>query len=305
MNILVDVLAATVRLAAPLVLVGVGGVYNERSGVVNLGLEGMMLVGALVAIAVTGFTDNLFLATISAILAGGGLSLVLAYLAVSRRANHIVSGLAINILALGLTNLLAARFWSGERERVACYPVLSPPALQELPVVGPVLFQQPVIVWVAFVLPVVAWWVLYRTSWGLRIRAVGEHSQAVATAGLSVFRLRYIGVIISGICAGLGGSALALADCGYFVPNMTAGRGFIAQAALIVGKWNPLWVAAACLLFGAGDAAQLRAQTFGSAIPYQILVMMPYLLTIATMAGVVGRTAAPKELGKPYNPAEA
>jgi ABC-type uncharacterized transport system permease subunit len=301
MDLLIEWLAASIRLAAPLVLAGVGAVYNERSGVINVGIEGMMLLGALVAVAVTGGTGSVYLATICAMLAGGLLALVHAYLTVTRRADHCICGFAINVLSLGLTNLLAARLFPGERVRVPVFPVLSPPALQELPFVGPVLFRQSAIVWVAFVLPVVAWWVLYRTSWGLHIRAVGEHSRAIATAGLSVFWLRYIGVIISGVCAGLGGSALALAASGYFVPNMTAGRGFVVLAALVVGKWNPLLVAAACLLFGAGDALQLRVQAFRIVIPYQFPVMVPYLLTMAAMIGVVGKAVAPKELGKPYN----
>ncbi|MCK4693925.1 MAG: ABC transporter permease, partial [Anaerolineales bacterium] len=152
------------------------------------------------------------------------------------------------------------------------------------------------------ILPLVSAWVLYRTSWGLNIRAVGEHPHAVASVGLSVYRLKYSGVILSGVFAGLGGSALAMADLGYFAPAMTGGRAFVVLAALIVGKWNPIAVAAACMLFGAADALQLRIQTFGAVIPYQFPLMVPYLLTIAALAGLVGRTAAPKTIGKSYDP---
>jgi len=167
---------------------------------------------------------------------------------------------------------------------------------------GQVLFGQPVIVWIAIFLPFIAAWVIYRTSFGLNIRATGEHPQAVATAGISVIRMKYIGVILSGVFAGLGGATLALADLGLFAPNMTAGRGFAVLATLVVGKWNPILVAGAGLLLGAADAIALRAQTFGFAIPYQLLVMLPYLLTIAALAGLVGRTVPPKTVGQPYDP---
>lgn len=295
-------LQASVRLAAPLMLASVGGVYTERSGVVNIGMEGMMLAGALAAVAASFFTGNVVIAAICAMMVGGLLAVVHAYLTVSRRASHLISGAAINFLALGATNFGYARLFPTQRARVATFPVLSPPEWRNVPFFGPVIFAQSVIVWIAFILPLVFAWVLYRTSWGLNIRAVGEHPHAVASAGLSVSRLRYVGVILSGVFSGLGGSALALAELGYFAPNMTGGRAFVVLAALIVGKWNPIAVAAVCMLFGAADALQLRFQTFGAAIPYQFPVMAPYLLTIAALAGLVGRTAAPKTLGKPYDP---
>jgi len=283
-------------------LASVGGVYTERTGVVNIGMEGMMLAGALASVAASFFTGNVVIAAICAMTVGGLLAVVHAYLTVSRRASHLISGAAINFLALGATNFGYARLFATERARVATFPVLGPPEWHDVPFLGPVIFAQPVIVWIAFILPLVFAWVLYRTSWGLNIRAVGEHPHAVASAGLSVFRLKYVGVILSGVFSGLGGSALALAELGYFAPNMTGGRAFVVLAALVVGKWNPIAVAAACMLFGAADALQLRIQTFGAVIPYQFPVMMPYLLTIAALAGLVGRTAAPKTIGKPYDP---
>ena len=298
-----DWLSAAVRQAAPVMLVGVGGVFTERSGILNIGLEGMMLMGALTAVAANFLTGgNVLVATICAMLAGGLLGVGHAYITVTRRANQIVSGLSINFFALGLTNVLIARLFPTQRWRVALYPVLVPKHLHDIPFIGPVIFSQSLIIWIAFVLPVIAAWVLYRTSWGLNIRAVGDHPHAVATAGLSVIRLKYVGVILSGMFAGLGGSALVLSDLGYFVENITAGKGFIALAAIIVGKWNPIWVAVVCLLFGAADAFQLRLQTFGSAVPHQMLIMLPYLLTIAALAGFVGRTVAPKTINQPYDP---
>jgi len=302
--ILNDWLAASVRLAAPLILVGIGGVYTERTGVFNIGMEGMMLVGAFFATAGTLLTGNVWIGTLYAMIAGGILAVIHAYLTVSRRANQIVSGAAINLLALGLTNLLNPVLYNAfeYRPRVELYPVMAPEFLQNIPVIGPILFAQPVIVWIAIALPFVAAWVLYKTSWGLSVRAVGDHPHAVATAGISVFLLKYIGVLLSGIFAGLGGAALVLTQLGLFAPNMTAGRGFIVLAALVLGKWNPISVALACTLFGAADALQLRLQTFSTGIPYQIPVMLPYILTVAALAGLVGRTVPPKTAGQPYDP---
>jgi len=302
MNPISSWLQASVRLAASLMLTSVGAVYTERVGVVNIGMEGMMLAGALASVAASFFTGNVVIAAICAMTAGGLLAVVHAYLTVSRRASQLVVGAAINFFALGATNFGYARLFPTERARVAMFPVLSPPEWHGVPFFGPVIFAQPVIVWIALILPLVSAWVLYRTSWGLNIRAVGEHPHAVASAGLSVFRLKYVGVILSGIFSGLGGCALTLAELGYFAPNMTGGRAFVVLAANIVGKWNPIVVAAVCMLFGAADALQLRFQTFGAVIPYQFPVMVPYLLTIAALAGFVGRTVAPKTLGVPYDP---
>jgi general nucleoside transport system permease protein len=297
-----DILQATVRMAAPLMLVGIGGVFTERTGVFNIGMEGMMLTGALVATIGSDMTGSVWVGMILAMLAGGLLAAIHAYLTVTRRADQIVAGAAMNLLAIGGTDLLFARFFTGVRTRVTLFPVLAPEGLRNIPILGPIIFSQSVIVWLAFLLPVIAAWILYRTSWGLNIRAVGDHPHAVATAGISVFRLKYVGVILSGVFAGLGGCALALGNLGYFAPGMTGGRGFIVLAALVVGKWNPIWVAAACLLFGGADALQLRIQTQQAAIPYQFLIMAPYILTILALAGFVGRTVPPKTAGKPYDP---
>lgn len=299
-----DWLAASIRLAAPLMLAGAGGLFTERVGIFNIGIEGAMLLGAMSAVWVSLVTGNIILATLFAMLIGGLVMFLHAYLTVTRRADQIVSGAAINLFALGITNLLNAPLYAGYdyRPRVEAYPIIAPEALQEIPIIGPILFAQPVIVWVAFGLPFILTWVLYRTSWGLNIRAVGDHPHAVATAGISVMRLKYAGVIMSGLFAGLGGAALSLADLGLFAPNMTAGRGFAVLAAFVVGKWNPILVAGAAIMFGAAQAFQLRGQTLGLAIPYQIFVMLPYLLTIAALAGLVGRTVAPKTVGKKYDP---
>ncbi|MCJ7532745.1 MAG: ABC transporter permease [Anaerolineales bacterium] len=297
-------LSAAIRMSAPLMLVGVGGVFTERTGVFNIGMEGTMLIGCMTAVYFSLVTGNLWVATFAAMAVGGVIALVHAFLTVTRRADQIVTGAAINLFGLGITNLLNGPLYADfeYRPRVPMYPVVAPEVLQNLPIIGPILFAQPVIVYFAFLLPIIATWILYRTSWGLNVRAVGDHPHAVATAGLSVIGLKYVGVIISGMASGLGGAALTLADLGLFAPGMTGGRGFVVLAALIVGKWNPIFVAAACILFGAADALQLRAQTVQLAVPYQIFVMLPYLLTIAALAGLVGRTVSPKTAGIPYDP---
>jgi len=303
MSSITNWLQASIRLSAPLVLTSIGAVYNERVGIVNISIEGSMLVGALAAVAGTFFTGNVAIGTICAIAAGGLLGLVMAYLTVTRNTSHLVAGLALNFFALGATNMGFALLFPTERARVATYPVLSPAELRGVPFFGPVIFNQTVIVWIALILPLVSGWVLYRTSWGLNIRAVGDHPRAVANAGLSVFRLKYVAVILGGVFPGLAGSALTLAELGYFAPNITGGLAWIVLAANNVGKWNPIRVAAACLIFGLTDALQLRFQALGSAIPYQFPLMAPYLLTLIVLFGLTGRAAAgPKTLGLPYDP---
>ncbi|MDX1414627.1 MAG: ABC transporter permease [Candidatus Promineifilaceae bacterium] len=292
---------ATIRMSVPLILTGIGLLYTERCGILNIGVEGSMLVGTFAAVAGSMVTGNVFFAVLCAVLAGGILSLAFAYLTVSRRADQLVAGFGINLFATGLT-LTLMPYLNANRSRAALFPIIDTGPLEHIPFLGPILFDQSIAVWLAIILTPISAWVLYKTTFGLSTRAVGENSKAVATAGLSVIRLRYIGVLLGGIFAGLGGAALALNDLGFFVPNMTQSRGFIVLAALVVGRWNPFYFALTCLLFGAADALQLRAQTFGSTLPYQFYLMLPYLLTIAALAGLVGKTKAPKEYSKPYDP---
>jgi simple sugar transport system permease protein len=234
---------------------------------------------------------------------GSVLGTAFAFLTVTRRTNQVVTGLMFNLASLGGTNLVFALLSATRSRRVATFPALFPASFSDIPVIGPILFRRPVITWIALVLPFVARWVLYHTDWGLNVRAVGDNPKAAATAGLPVLKLKYQAVILSGIFAALGGCALTLGEVGYFASGgMTAGRGFVVLAAVVVGGWDPLRIALACLVFGAADAAQLRMQTTGSSIPYQFLQMFPYLLTLAALAGVVGRTRPPKTWGAPYDP---
>lgn len=297
-------LQATIRMSIPLILTGIGMLYTERCGIINIGVEGSMLIGAFTGVAGTLITGNIYVGMLCALIAGGVLSLIFAYLTVTRRGDQMVTGFGINLLATGLT-LTLLPYLNAIRARAVLFPVIDTGFLKNIPILGPMIFEQSIGVWMAIILTPISLWILYKTTWGLNLRAVGENSKAVATAGLSVIKLRYIGILLGGIFAGLGGSFLALNDIGFFVPNMTQSRGFIVLAALVVGKWNPVYFAGVCLLFGAADALQLRAQSFGSFIPYQIYLMLPYVLTIAALAGLVGRTKAPKEYSKPYDPDQA
>jgi len=302
---LISWLQATLRWGGPLILVSIGEVFAERSGVINVGIEGVMLFGALAGVAVSYFTGNVFLAAIATMLLGLVLGMAFAYLTVSRRTNQVVTGLMFNLVALGGTNLLFALLSETRRVRVETFPQLFPESWGSIPIVGPLLFQQPVITWIALLLPFVGSGLLYHTDWGLNVRAVGDNPKAAATAGLPVIKLKCQAVILSGVFAALGGCALTLGQVGYFASGgMTAGRGFVVLAAVVVGGWDPLRIALACLVFGAADAAQLRMQTTGSTIPYQFLQMLPYLLTLAALAGLVGRTRPPKTWGAPYDPTD-
>jgi len=304
-DLIIDWLQAALRWGAPLILVSIGEVYAERSGVINVGIEGIMLFGALAGIAISYFTGNVLLAVIGTMLLGALFGMAIAYLTVTRRTNQVVTGLMFNLIALGGTNLLFAMISETRSVRVATFPILFPESFFDIPIIGPVLFRQPVSTWIVLTLPFIASWVLYRTNWGLNVRAVGDNPQATATAGLPVLKLKYQAVILSGLFAALGGCVLTLGEVGYFASGgMTAGRGFVVLAAVVVGGWDPLRTALACLVFGAADAAQLRMQTVGSTIPYQFFQMLPYLITVAALAGLVGRTRPPKTWGAPYDPAD-
>ena len=301
-DMIIDWLQATLRWAAPLLIVSIGEVYSERSGVINMGIDGIMLCGALCGVAASFFTGSVFAAVIATALLGAIMGLAVAYLTVSRRTNQVVTGLMVNMLSLGATNMVFSMLSETRHTRVNTFPVIFPEVMQDLPVVGPIFFRQPISTWIALILPFVAAVILYKTRWGLTVRAVGDHPQAVATAGLSVIKIKYQAVILSGIFAALGGCVLTLGEVGYFASGgMTGGRGFIVMAAVVVGGWDPIRTALACMLFGAADAAQLRFQAMGSVIPYQFLQMLPYLITVIALTLAVKHSRVPKTWGAAYN----
>jgi len=304
------------QFAALLVLPALGGVISERSGVVNIAMEGMMLTGAFAAVMITllfhnlGVSDPLsvILGVLAAILAGGAMALIHAVVSINFKANQIVSGVAINIFALGLTSYLVFVL-TPSGQGVPSLPasmLLPTPSwgpLSHIPWLGNVLFRQNIIFYVAIVILIAVQFLLFRTNIGLRIRAVGEHPQAADTAGVNVQLLRYLCVISSGLLSGLAGAYLSLGVAGVFNPNMTDGRGFIALAAVIFGKYNPLGAAVACLIFGLGYGLSLPLQDLSSNpnLTY-LLQTLPYVFTLIALVGIVGRTIPPAADGIPYEP---
>jgi len=273
-----------IRLATPLLLAALGGLWSERSGVINIGLEGMLLAGAFTAAVVTHFVHNPWLGLAAAILAGTLTALIHAFACVTCKADQVVSGTAINILFLGLPALLSGAFF----ESTGATPQI--PKEQLLPV-APIVM--------AFALVPVTWYVLYHTRFGLRLRAVGENPEAADTAGIRVDAVRYAGVLLSGALAAIGGAYLSIGQSSLFTRNMSAGRGFIALAALIFGKWRPVQTMLACLLFGLAEAVTIQMQGV-TPIPVEFIQMIPYVLTIVVLAGFIGLSRPPRALGLPY-----
>jgi len=297
-----DLWQATLAAAVLLLLPALGGVISERSGVVNIAMEGMMLAGAFFGVTADLYLHNVWLATAVAMIAGGLMALIHAVVSIQFRADQIVSGIAINIFAAGLTVFLITRIYGlqdvGHVTPAESLPNVDFPGLDQIPFFGKVIFQQNVIVYVALVLLILTHVVLFRTRLGLRIRAVGEHPQAADTAGINVYAIRYGAVITSGLLSGLSGAFLAIGVSNTFVPNMTDGRGYIALAAMIFGKWTPLGAFIACLIFGLGQAIYDNNSTIH--VSQYLLSMLPYILTLVVLAGVVGRSTPPAADGLPY-----
>jgi general nucleoside transport system permease protein len=296
-----SLIASTIRLATPLVLAALGGLFSERSGVINIALEGKMLAGAFTAAAVTHAVDTRmgmggaspWIGLLAGAIAGLFIAVIYAVSCIRFKADQVVSGAAINILMIGMPGLLSGAFFlsSGSTPQI--------PKDRLLP-------QSPWLIAIAVVALVVGiWYVLYKTPFGLRLRSVGENPEAADAAGVSVSRIRYSGVLLAGILAGIGGAYLSIGQSSLFTRNMTAGRGFIALAALIFGKWRPVQTLLACLLFGFTEAVSIQMQGVfklpsGEDIPVQFIQMVPYVLTIVVLAGFIGSSRPPRALGIPY-----
>jgi simple sugar transport system permease protein len=281
---------STIRLSTPLILAALGGLFSERSGVINIALEGMMLAGAFTAAAVTYAVGNPFVGLAAGMLAGMLIAAVHAVACIRYKADQVVTGTAINILMLGLPAFLSGAFFlsSGSTPQI--------PREQLIP-------RLPMLI--AFALVPITWYVLYKTPFGLRLRSVGENPEAADAAGVPVARMRYAGVLLSGLLAGIGGAYLSIGQSSLFTRNMTSGRGFIALAALIFGKWRPFQTLLACLLFGFTEAVSIQMQGVvklpsGDDIPVQFIQMVPYVLTIVVLAGFIGSSRPPRALGIPY-----
>jgi len=310
------ILDATLRVSAPLIFAALAGLFSERSGIVNIALEGKILAGAFAAAATASVTGSVYLGLFAAIATAIALSMLHGFACITHRGDQIVSGVAINMLAAGLTVTLG-RFWFGlggqtpalsDSERFNSITLPGADALADVPVIG-LLYSElisghNVLVYLALVMVPVCWWVVFKTRFGLRLRAAGENPHAVDTAGISVAWLRYRALICAGILTGIAGAYLSTAHNAGFVANMSAGKGYIALAALIFGKWKPVPVLFGCLLFGFLDAVAIRLQgaelPLIGEIPVQAIEVLPYILTVLLLAGFIGRAVGPKAVGIPY-----
>ena len=298
----VSLLSITLVTATPLTLAALGGMMSERSGVVNIALEGIMLTGAFVGYAAAFATHNLWLGVLAAILAGMLIAALHAVLSINFLVDQIVSGTVINILAVGITGVFYRNFIESQNTAgPGTLPQWNIPLLSQIPVLGPIFFQNQFVTYAMLILIVLVHFTLFHTVWGLRSRACGEHPLAAETAGINVYFVRYVNVIASGALAGLGGAYFSLQQIGNFLPGMTGGRGFIGLAAMIFGHWTPVGAFLASLLFAGSDQVGSRLQSvFHVPIPLQFLGMIPYILTIVVVAGAMGRAIAPAADGKPY-----
>jgi general nucleoside transport system permease protein len=306
MLFLVNFLSSALRSAAPILVTTLGFCISERSGLLNIGIEGTMITGAFTGFTVSFFTGNPLLGIVCAVITGIAMNLLYGFFSISRRANQVVVGMAMNIFAIGLTGFLFRRFFSSSADWssgavVSTLENLPVPVLHRIPLIGPVLFNQNIIVYISFLLIPLLHIVLFHSALGLKIIATGEHPKAADSLGINVYRLRYWAVVFSGACAGLGGAYLSIAHSNTFVESMTAGRGFIALAVSILGRRKPWGVFAGALLFGGANSLQLRLQTGGSEIPYDLILMIPYILTvIAVVVFSRNQIDAPGALAKPY-----
>jgi ABC-type uncharacterized transport system permease subunit len=300
---LVGIAQGTVFLSIPLVLGALSGVLCERAGVINVSIEGQFLVGAFTAAFVGTVTGSLWVGLICGCLAGGLLGAALAVFAIRYLVDQVILGVVLNVFALGLTGFLYDRVLQPHADSYndpGIFASIKIPVLADIPVLGPVLFDSNVFLYLTYLLLAGVHIGLFYTRWGLRVRAVGEHPTAADTVGIRVLATRYRNVLYGGLVAGLGGAFFTIGSVGAFGKNMTSGKGFIALAALIFGRWSPLGALAAAMLFGFADQLQLVLSSIGTSIPSQFMLMAPYLATIFAVAGLVGKVRAPKADGKPY-----
>jgi ABC-type uncharacterized transport system permease subunit len=300
---LTGMLVSSLVRATPIGLAALSGLYSERSGVVNIGIEGMMLVGAFVSVVFASVTGNQFIGLIGGIVFGMLMGLLHAVLSIKYRVNQIISGTGIIILALGLTSYLQRAFLNVNPQlnspgpAIAAVPI---PLLWRIPVLGPLLFNQSPIIYIMIVLVVFTQVLMYRTNWGLRVRSVGEHPRAADTLGINVFKVRYISVLISGAIAGLAGSYMSIGAAGRFNEGMTAGKGFLGLAAMIFGNWNSGGAFLGSLIFGFFDSWQEKLSLLQIGIPVDLLGMAPYIATMIVLSGFIGRSRMPAADGTPY-----
>lgn len=296
-------LNSTISMATPILLAALGELLVERAGIINIGIEGAMLAASFFGLAAAYFTGSLALGLIAAVGAAVAMNAILAVLVVNLAVNQVVAGTALDILAVGLTGVFYRRMFgiTGKAFMVRSMPRVALGPLAGLPVVGKPFFDQNALVYLAFAMVPAVAWLVGRTRYGLRLRAAGENPAAADALGLGVYALRWQALVAAGVMSGLAGAFLTLAYANTFVENITAGRGFVALAVVIVGRWNPWGLVAAALLFGAATALQFGLQALGTAVPYQLFLALPYALTLVVLAGFGGGVDAPSALGEPYS----
>jgi simple sugar transport system permease protein len=295
-------LTSTMSMATPIMLAALGELMVEESGIINVGIEGAMLAGAFFALAATYFSGSIVLGLGAGIAAAIAIDAIFALLVVNLAANQVVTGTALNILALGVTGVFYREMFGETGKAFMVTPVAKIPLgpLARIPILGPVLFDQNALVYFTLILIPIFWYVISRTRYGLRLRAAGERPEAADALGLGVYWIRWQALIAAGALTGLAGAYLTLAYANTFVENISAGRGFVALSVVILGRWNPWGLAAASVLFGAAMALQFGLQALGTVVPYQLFLALPYALTLVVLAGVGGQAAAPSALGEPY-----
>jgi len=300
---LAGLIAGSVTLAVPLVFGSLSGVLCERVGVVNIAIEGQLLLGAFSAAVVATITGNVYIGLVAAAAAGALVSLVLAVVSIKYLVNQIIVGVVLNVLISGLTSFLFSTLLTADPAHLnkpGRLPPVNIPFLADIPIIGPILFHQSLVGYLMYIAVIVVYVSLFHTKWGLRVRAVGEHPQAADTVGINVNRTRFTNVLMGGAVAGIGGSFFTLVSVDAFSKDMSGGRGYIALAALIFGRWNPIGAFLAALLFGFADNLQSIITIIGSPVPSQFMAMLPYALTVIAVAGLVGRSRAPAADGIPY-----
>jgi ABC-type uncharacterized transport system permease subunit len=300
---LAGMLSSTLVRATPIALAALCGVISERSAVINIGVEGIMLISALVAVITATVSQNLYIGLICAVLMGGLVAALHAFLVIHFKVDQTVSSVAINIFGIGITSFISSRYLQSAGDTFnnsGTFPIITIPILSKIPILGPMLFENNIVIYLMVLCVIVMHITLFYTPWGLRTRAVGEHPKAADTLGINVHLVRYVNVIIGGLIAGLGGAYFTLGSVGRFDEGMTAGKGFIGLAAMIFGNWNPFGAFSSSLIFGFADSLQVKLQILRVPIPSEFLLMAPYIVTMIILTGVVGRAIPPAADGQPY-----
>ena len=300
---LLGMAASSLVRATPIALAALCGVVSERCGVTNIGIEGIMLTGALTSVVAATLAKNLYVGLLVAIVTGALLAAFHAWMSIKFKVNQIISATAINIFAAGATSFASSRFLERNTNLLnnsGTFRVVPIPLLSKIPILGPIFFETTPIIYLMLIITVLVHVMLFYTRWGLRTRAVGEHPRAADTLGINVYLVRYVNVIVGGMIAGIGGAYFSVGSVGRFDEIMTAGKGFIGLAAMIFGQWNPIGAFASSLLFGFADSLQIKLQILRTPIPSEFLLMAPYIVTMVVLAGVIGRSIAPAADGIPY-----